>query len=271
MHSVTCSELSYSYGDNVVLDNVSLKADAGDFICLLGPSGCGKSTLLRLLSGLAVPNRGSITVDNEPVTGPDLKRGVVFQDYSLFPWMTAGNNIVLALQQAFPGKKKKEYREIAASYLDMVGLGDSLDKLPGHMSGGMKQRAAIARAFAVNSPILLMDEPFGALDAITRAKLQDLLLGLWFQKEGERKTVFFVTHDVDEAILLSTHIAVMGLNPGSIKEFIEVDIPRPRRRRSAGTAKQFQSLRDRLVTILHDNIISELDSGQTVQSAGECI
>src|SRR6266702_189742 len=176
MHEVALNNVNYSYGSNQVLRDITLTAAAGDFVCLLGPSGCGKSTLLRLLAGLSRPDSGSITLDGKEITGPGLDRGVVFQDYSLFPWMTTGQNIILALEQAFPGKTKNENREIAANYLDMVGLPDSSDKLPGQLSGGMRQRAAIARAFAINSPVLLMDEPFGALDAITRARLQDLLL-----------------------------------------------------------------------------------------------
>jgi NitT/TauT family transport system ATP-binding protein len=271
MYEVSCSNVTYSYGSQLVLKDISLTAEPGDFVCLLGPSGCGKSTLLRLLAGLSRPERGTITLDGAEITGPGLDRGVVFQDYSLFPWMTTGQNIILALEQAFPGKVKKEYREIAAGYLDMVGLAEAYQKLPGQMSGGMRQRAAIARAFAINSPVLLMDEPFGALDAITRARLQDLLLELWQQKEGERKTVFFVTHDVEEAILLANRIVVLGLNPGTVKASIEVDLPRPRLRQKLYQTRQFQLLRDRLVSILHENILSELDNGQTVRTAGEAI
>jgi NitT/TauT family transport system ATP-binding protein len=271
MFEVILSNVNYSYGSNKVLQDISLTAESGDFVCLLGPSGCGKSTLLRLLAGLATPSSGSITLDGNVITGPGLDRGVVFQDYSLFPWMTAGQNIILALEQAFPGKKKSEYREAAAGYLEMVGLGEAYGKLPGQMSGGMRQRAAIARAFAVNAPVLLMDEPFGALDAITRARLQDLLLQLWQQKEGERKTVFFVTHDVEEAILLANRIVVLGLNPGSIKGIFDVDLPRPRIRQALYHNESFLDLRDRLVAVLHENILSELDGGQTVRSSGEGI
>jgi NitT/TauT family transport system ATP-binding protein len=196
---------------------------------------------------------------------------VVFQDYSLFPWMTAGQNVVLALEQAFPGKSKKEYRQTALEYLEMVGLTDAFPKLPGQMSGGMRQRAAIARSFAVNSPVLLMDEPFGALDAITRARLQDLLLQLWDQRKGERKTVVFVTHDVDEALLLANRVVVLGLNPGTVKEVIQVEVPRPRIRKDLYLKEEFLVLRDRLVTVLHENILNELDSAQTVQSQGDGI
>ncbi|BCS54124.1 ABC transporter ATP-binding protein [Geobacter sp. SVR] len=271
MHEVTIDNVSYAYGSHQVLRDITLTAEAGDFICLLGPSGCGKSTLLRLLAGLSLPTSGSITLDGAAISGPGLDRGVVFQDYSLFPWMTAGQNIVLALEQAFPGKSRGEYREAAVGYLELVGLGGASEKLPGQMSGGMRQRAAIARAFAINSPVLLMDEPFGALDAITRAKLQDLLLQLWQQKEGERKTVFFVTHDVEEAILLANRIVVLGLNPGTIKGVFEVDLPRPRIRQELYLRDSFLGLRDRLVTLLHENILSELDEGRIVRSEGDSI
>ena len=271
MYEVVISNVNFSYGSSEVLRDITLTAGAGDFVCLLGPSGCGKSTLLRLLAGLSSPASGAITLDGREIRGPGLDRGVVFQDYSLFPWMTAGQNIILALEQAFPGKRKNEHREAAAGYLEMVGLGGAYDKLPGQMSGGMRQRAAIARAFAVNSPVLLMDEPFGALDAITRARLQDLLLQLWQQTEGERKTVFFVTHDVEEAILLANRIVVMGLNPGSVKGIFSVDLPRPRIRQELYLKEPFLLLRDKLVTVLHENILSELDGGLTVRSAGEGI
>jgi NitT/TauT family transport system ATP-binding protein len=271
VYEVALQNVSYSYASNQVLRDISFTAKSGEFICLLGPSGCGKSTLLRLLAGLARPTAGTITLDGREITGPGLDRGVVFQDYSLFPWMTAGQNIILALEQAFPGKKKGDYQEAALGYLEMVGLGEAYGKLPGQMSGGMRQRAAIARAFAVNAPVLLMDEPFGALDAITRARLQDLLLQLWQQKEGERKTVFFVTHDVEEAILLANRIVVLGLNPGSIKGVFDVELPRPRIRQQLYLKESFLALRDRLVTVLHENILSELDDGQTVRTAGEAI
>ncbi len=271
MHEVVLNNVSYFYGTARVLKDIIFTAEAGDFVCLLGPSGCGKSTLLRLLAGLARPSSGEITIGGSEITGPGLDRGVVFQDYSLFPWMTAGQNIILALQQAFPGKKKSDYHEAAQGYLEMVGLGTSFAKLPGQMSGGMRQRVAIARAFAVNAPVLLMDEPFGALDAITRARLQDMLLQLWQQKEGERKTVFFVTHDVEEAILLANRIVVLGLNPGSIKGAFEVNLPRPRIRQELYHEKQFLELRDQLVTVLHENILHELDGGQTVRPLGEGI
>jgi NitT/TauT family transport system ATP-binding protein len=185
--------------------------------------------------------------------------------------MTAGQNVVLALEQAFPGKRRQEYRQTALEYLEMVGLGDAFSKLPGQMSGGMRQRAAIARSFAVNSPVLLMDEPFGALDAITRARLQDLLLQLWNQRERERKTIIFVTHDVDEALLLASRVVVLGLNPGSVKEVLPITMPRPRIRKDLFLKEEFLVLRERLVTVLHENILNELEAGQTMQAPGDGI
>jgi NitT/TauT family transport system ATP-binding protein len=271
MHEIAINNVAFSYGNQTILEDINLTANAGEFVCLLGPSGCGKSTLLRLLAGLAKPTSGRVTLDGNPITGPGLDRGTVFQDYSLFPWMTAGENVVLALDQAFPGKKRAEQAETAQAYLEMVGLGDVFNKLPGALSGGMRQRAAIARAFAINAPVLLMDEPFGALDAITRARLQDLLLQLWQSNSSERKTVFFVTHDVEEAILLANRVVVMGCNPGSVRGVFPVDLPRPRRRQDLYNDPNFQQLRDRLISELHADVLEELDLGSTVMSIGEAI
>lgn len=193
-----------------------MQVQAGEFVCILGQSGCGKSTLLRLLAGLEKPTAGELLIGGERVTGASLERGVVFQDYGLFPWMTAGENILLALKQRFPGKTKQELKQTAVDMLREVGLEEPVYKmLPKELSGGMKQRCAIAQAFSMDPPILLMDEPFGALDAVTRARLQDLVLKLWAQ-DNPKKTVFFVTHDVDEAMLLANRIIVLGQSPSSI-------------------------------------------------------
>jgi ABC-type nitrate/sulfonate/bicarbonate transport system, ATPase component len=189
---------------------------AGEFVCIIGQSGCGKSTFLRLLAGLETCTTGTIHIGDQPISGASLSRGVVFQDYGLFPWMTAGENIMLALKQRFPKQDKKKLKHLALDTLKSVGLDESVyNKLPKELSGGMKQRCAIAQAFSIDPPILLMDEPFGALDAVTRARLQDLLLKLWSQDE-QKKTVFFVTHDVDEALLLANRIIVFGQSPSSI-------------------------------------------------------
>ena len=218
MGSIKVSNLSFSYtGDErLILKDINMGVDTGEFVCILGQSGCGKSTLLRLLAGLEKPTEGEITVGGRPVGGAGLDKGVVFQDYGLFPWMKAGENIMLALRQRFPGKDKKELKQIAIEMLKAVGLEESVyHKLPKELSGGMKQRCAIAQAFSIDPPILLMDEPFGALDAVTRAKIQDLVGELW-SRQDPKKTVFFVTHDVDEALLLGNRIVVLGQSPSNI-------------------------------------------------------
>ncbi len=218
MSNIQIKDLSFSYeeGSKLILKDISVEIDAGEFVCILGQSGCGKSTLLRLLAGLEKPTTGELLIDNERIKGASLKRGVVFQDYGLFPWMTAGENIILALKQCFPSKDKAQLKQIALDMLKAVGLDESVyKKLPKELSGGMKQRCAIAQAFSMNPPILLMDEPFGALDAVTRARLQDLVLELW-EKDETKKTVFFVTHDVDEALLLSNRILVLGQSPSNV-------------------------------------------------------
>lgn len=218
MSYITVNDLSFAYnGDKkLILKDISINVNAGEFVCILGQSGCGKSTFLRLLAGLENPTKGELLIDSQSITGASLDRGVVFQDYGLFMWMTAGDNIMLALKQRFPGRDKKELKQVALQMMAAVGLDETVyRKLPKELSGGMKQRCAIAQAFATNPPILLMDEPFGALDAVTRARLQDLVLQLWSQ-ECPKKTVFFVTHDVDEALLLANRIIVLGQSPSNI-------------------------------------------------------
>lgn len=252
MHSITIDNISFSHGQQRILQNISLQAEAGEFICLLGPSGCGKSTLLRLLAGLDYPTQGTIMLGNKPIKGPGLDRGVVFQDYSLFPWLTTGKNIVFALKQAFPGKSTSFYNEIAHKHLQAVKLDHAFDKLPSELSGGMRQRAAIARAFAINPPVLLMDEPFGALDAVTRAHLQDALVTLWQQEAPGRKTIFFVTHDVDEALLLGTTVVVMGANPGRIRGIFPVELPRPRKHSQLAMHPSSLQLRQTLLSLLYE-------------------
>lgn len=206
----------YSDGNRLILKDISVKVMPGEFVCVLGQSGCGKSTFLRLLAGLETPTEGTIAIGGKPIEGAGLDRGVVFQDYGLFPWMTAGKNITLALKKKYPEKSKEEIKKLALESLVSVGLSEKVfDMLPKSLSGGMKQRCAIATAFGIDPPVLLMDEPFGALDAVTRAKLQDLVLSLW-KKDEEKKTVFFVTHDVDEALLLGNRILVLGQAPSRV-------------------------------------------------------
>lgn len=218
MSAIVVRDLSFSYdgSERLILKDINMEVEAGEFVCILGQSGCGKSTLLRLLAGLEKPVTGELLVDGKSIEGASLDRGVVFQDYGLFPWMKAGENIMLALRQRFPQKDKKELKKTAMEMLEAVGLEVSVyNKFPKELSGGMKQRCAIAQAFSIDPSVLLMDEPFGALDAVTRARLQDLILELWSQQDP-KKTVFFVTHDVDEALLLANRVVVLGQSPSNI-------------------------------------------------------
>ena len=222
-----------------MLADVTLQVREGEFVCLLGPSGSGKSTVLRLLAGLESPREGSIRVAGLPVVGPGIDRGVVFQDYSLFPWMSLIENVALAIGKAHPALTREQRRDLAEEYLDLVGLAEARTKYPGELSGGMCQRGAIARALAMGAPVLLMDEPFGALDPVNRTRLQDLLLEVWNSSRPAR-TIVFVTHDVDEALLLADRVVVLGACPGRVIADLEVPIPRPRPRRQtyASTANR---------------------------------
>ena len=207
----------------VALDGISLDIPRGQFTCLLGPSGCGKSTLLNAVAGFALPSSGSIRADGHLVTGPGPERGMVFQEYALFPWMTVGENIAFGLQ--IKGAPKAEIEHTVARLLAMLSLSDFRARFPKDLSGGMRQRVAIARVLALDSPIMLMDEPFGALDALTRRNLQDELLRIW----GElKKTILFVTHSIEEALYLADRIVVMTYRPGTVKRDILVELPRPR-------------------------------------------
>lgn len=223
------------------LDNVSLDIKAQEFVCIIGTSGCGKTTLLRIIAGLDTPDSGKITLDNERITVPDPRRGMVFQEYSLFPWRTVMRNITFGLEMQ--GIGKKEAIEAADKYLKLVGLEQFKSSYPYELSGGMRQRVAIARALANEPKVLLMDEPFGALDAQTRNLLQQELLQIW-DKKGV--TILFVTHSVDEAVYLADRIVVMSARPGKIKEIINVGLPRPRDR----TSHNANTLRERLLNML---------------------
>lgn len=244
----------YSDSDKFILSDLNIEVKSGEFVSLLGQSGCGKSTLLRLLSGLESPTSGEIIINNVVNGGPSLDKVVVFQDYGLFPWMSAGENIIIALEQKFKDKNKNELIEIAKEWLSKVGLPDgTFDSLPKSLSGGMKQRCAIARAFSLNSDILLMDEPFGALDAVTRANLQDMVLELW-EKDEEKKTVFFVTHDVDEALLLSNRILVLGQTPSSVILDIMIEDKRNYDRDSIFDNVDAMKLRAQLIKTINQDV-----------------
>lgn len=210
-------------GETVALNGVSLDIKENEFICVVGPSGCGKSTLLNIIAGLLEPTSGSVSVDGKIVDGPGPERGVVFQQYALFPWLTVLKNVEFGLK--LKGITGEQATQEAMKYLKMVDLEQFANSYPKELSGGMKQRVAIARAYAVNPQVLLMDEPFGALDAQTRTQLQTELLETW---EKERKTCFFITHDVDEAIILAQKVIIMSARPGRIKEIVDITIPYPR-------------------------------------------
>jgi NitT/TauT family transport system ATP-binding protein len=217
--------VSKSYDGKLALAPVDLALAENSFTCLLGPSGCGKSTLLNIIAGFLPPTTGRVRVDGETVAGASADRGVVFQEYALFPWRTALANVEFG--PLMRRKPAGERRDIARRYLDLVGLQGHAAKYPNELSGGMKQRVAIARAIANAPSVLLMDEPFGALDAQTREVLQEELLRIW---EQERKTVVFVTHSISEAVFLADHIVVMATQPGAIKQVIDVALERPRDR-----------------------------------------
>jgi NitT/TauT family transport system ATP-binding protein len=213
-----------SQGPSVpALVDINLTIKQGEFICLLGPSGCGKSTLLKIVAGLIPATSGMVSIDGKAIDGPGPERAVVFQDYALFPWMTVRDNVEFGLEaRKVPAAER---RETSAKLLSVVGLSDFADRFPHHLSGGMKQRVSIARALAVDPSLLLMDEPFGALDAQTRQGLQDELLRIW---RDYKKTVIFVTHSIEEAIYLSDRIVVMTARPGRIKEVVSIPESRPR-------------------------------------------
>ena len=261
MNDITVNGLSFRYADSdqLILQDVNMRVREGDFVCLLGQSGCGKSTFLRLMAGLEAPSSGSICVDGQPIDGTSLERSVVFQDYGLFPWMSAGENIVLALRQRFPEKSKAECRDIARRALREVGLKDEVfGKYPKSLSGGMKQRCAIARSFSMNPPILLMDEPFGALDAVTRARLQDMVLDLWSHEE-RKKTVFFVTHDVEEALLLATRIVVFGQSPSQVIFEKEIPLESKPSRKEMYESRFIMDLRNELVGYINQDVLSYVE------------
>ena len=222
---------------------VDLEVKPKEFVSLIGPSGCGKTTVLKILAGLLTPTGGSVRIGDQEVRGPGTDRATVFQSPGLMPWKTVVGNVVLALD--FAGRKSSTRLETARKYVDLVGLSDFHDHHPGELSGGMQQRVGLARALAIEPSVLLMDEPFGALDAITRGQMQTELLGIW---EREKRTVLFVTHSMDEAILLSDRIVVM--KEGAITAEVEVSLPRPRLREEMVESKVAAELKRRLVEML---------------------
>lgn len=235
------------------LDEISLTVAEREFAVIVGPSGCGKSSLLRMVAGLQRPTHGTIRIDGNDVVAPGRDRGMVFQSYTLFPWLTVMKNVEFG--PALAGRSAKECEETAISYLQLVGLEAFRNAYPRQLSGGMMQRVAIARALANDPQILLMDEPFGALDAQTRTLMQELLLSIW---EASHKTVLFVTHDIDEAVLLGDRIYVMTAQPGRIKDEVPIDLPRPRSIDTL-TSPEFLGYRRRIDALIRDEARKSLD------------
>lgn len=236
----------------LAVQDVSLTVQPNEFVSLLGPSGCGKSTILMMAAGLEEISEGHIRVDGQGIEGPGLDRGVVFQSYTLFPWLTVAGNVRFALKKSHLSVAEQD--DLVRRHLELVGLADFAAAYPNQLSGGMRQRVAIARALVYRPQILLMDEPFGALDAQTRMLMQELLLEVW---QKDRTTVLFVTHDVDEAILLSDRIYVMTARPGRIKAEITVDLPRPRHWLETEGSLRFAELRREALRLLHEEVRQE--------------
>ncbi len=230
--------------EHKALDNINLQIEEGEFVCLLGPSGCGKSTLLNMMAAFDKPTEGKISINGEEVSKPSIDRVTIFQNYGLLPWRTVEKNIELGLETL--KLPKKERKEIVEKYIDLVGLKDFKNNFPTELSGGMQQRVAIARALAVKPKILFMDEPFAALDPITRKKLQEDIIEIW---KKEKMTIIFVTHDVEEAIYLGTKIVLMSPNPGKIKQIIDNELPKPVDRVSI----KFYDLKDKILRLFEEN------------------
>jgi NitT/TauT family transport system ATP-binding protein len=238
---------AFGAGDGTVtaLREISFRVHRREFVCVIGPSGCGKSTLIRILAGLESPTSGRVLLDGREVNGPGPDRGMVFQGYTLFPWLTVTRNVMFGLEMK--GLPPTQAESEARQWIDLVGLARFADAYPAQLSGGMKQRTAIARALAAQPRILLMDEPFGALDAQTRCQMQSHLLEIWRNVDV---TILFITHDLDEAILLADRILVLKANPGEVQELIEVPVPRPRSPAQM-TLPEFIATRQRLDTLIH--------------------
>lgn len=244
-------EKSYPAKDSdpfVVYKNINFTLNKGEFVCIIGHSGCGKSTILNTLAGLDGPTSGAVIMNSKEIKGPSLERGVVFQNYSLLPWLSTLSNVEFGVKARWPKWSHQHVKEHSSKFLSMVGLEHALNKKPSELSGGMRQRVSIARAFATQPELLLLDEPFGALDALTRGVIQQELVKIWNETQ---QTVFMITHDVDEAILLSDRIFLMSNGPNAtIAETVLVDIPRPRQRNTIFQDPGYYKLRNYLVDFL---------------------
>ncbi len=240
---------SRSSPDFVAIDDISLDIEHNTFVTIIGPSGCGKSTLLNIISGLSVASTGTVTMDNQPITGPGPDRGMVFQNYALMPWMTVADNIKFAVETVYPSLSAAQLKQIVSENIELVDLVGAERKHPHELSGGMRQRVGIARALAINPKVLLMDEPFGALDALTRGYLQEEIERIW---EQDRKTVIMITHSIDEALLLSDKIVMMTRGPAAkIAQILDVPFPRPRNRTAVEHHPAYDGLRTEMEAHLY--------------------
>jgi len=251
-------------GKYTAVRDINLSIEKGEIISIIGHSGCGKSTILNAIAGMLTPSAGSVVLNNQNIKGPGPDRGIVFQNYSLLPWLTVYQNIFQVVDSVMKGSASEKH-EIVAKNLKMVNLFEHKDKLPGQLSGGMKQRVAIARAFAINPGVLLMDEPFGALDALTKGSMQLEVLKLW-NLDNREKTIVMITHDIEEALFLSDRIIVLNNGPSStIREIVEVHLPRPRNKIEIVKMPEYIELRDRLLHLLTDKFSIE-DMGMKYKS-----
>jgi nitrate/nitrite transport system ATP-binding protein len=266
--SIDVQNVSVSFktpkGVYTAIENINLQVKKGEIVSLIGHSGCGKSTLLGTISGMTAPTEGVVLANEKVVTGPGPDRGIVFQNYSLLPWMSVYKNIYEAVDSVLKHKTKAEKAEISQTALEMVNLWQHKDKLPSQLSGGMKQRVAIARAFAISPSILLLDEPFGALDALTKGTMHIELLKLW-NLDNRNKTIVMVTHDIEEAIFLSDRVVVLHNGPAAtIKEIVDVPLPRPRNKKDIVHDPLYMEIHDKLMGLLFEKFSIE-DDGVTYQ------
>ncbi|MES2649161.1 MAG: ABC transporter ATP-binding protein [Bacteroidota bacterium] len=262
--SIQIKDVTVSFKGNkgvfTAIKNIDLTVQKGEIISLIGHSGCGKSTLMNTISGMNKPTGGTVLANGFEVKGPGPDRGIVFQNYSLLPWMSVQKNIYVAVDSVFKNKSGAEKKEMVENNLRMVHLWDHRDKLPGQLSGGMKQRVAIARAFAINPSILLLDEPFGALDALTKSSMHVELLKLW-NLDHREKTIVMVTHDIEEAIFLSDRVVVMNNGPAAtIKEIVDIPLARPRNKKEIVHDEAYMTIHDKLLNLLIDKFsIDDID------------
>ena len=247
-------------GTFVAVKDINLDIEKGQIISIIGHSGCGKSTIMNAVAGMLFPSKGKVTLNGKEIKGPGPDRGIVFQNYSLLPWLTVYQNIYEAVDAALKDKSKDEKKELVEKYLKMVNLWEHREKLPKQISGGMKQRVAIARAFAIDPEVLLLDEPFGALDALTKSSLHIELLKMW-NLTHRSKTIIMVTHDIEEAVFLSDRIVVMNNGPAAtIREIEEVHLPRPRNKKDTVNLPEYKTIRERLLSLLVEKVsIDETD------------